>query len=490
MAIEFNKTAKSKKYQEAKLAARYKESNVKPFRVESFERLIENNGELLLAYIKEFVETRVPRYDRLDDYYMAENTAIYAKPPRADSYDADKPDARVSHSFAEFISSFLTSFIAGKPITYVVEGNEEEESDDLMLAIEEFNHDNDIDLHNYTVFSDSSIYGEGNELMYRTVEGGKDIDKVTVLPRMNSFIIYDMTLENNEIAGVYFIAHKVGDEVNNYVTVYSDTTVMQSEPYKKGDTKIYFKPAELHPYGEVPMTSFMNNRFRIGDYERVIPLIDAYDSAVSDTTNYMGDLTDAVLAISGHLNANLTDEQVNMLRKARILLLGHTTNPTNNSFIPADAKYLYKQYDVQGVEAHKSRIENDIHKLSYTPNFNDENFGGNLSGEALSYKLVGLNQARAAKENYYSKGLAKRYRMLANAKSISADKLKQLKFKFHENLPKAVLEELKAYATAGGTMSTETMLSLLSFIQSPAEEMERMEKEEIEEIERFEIPSY
>ncbi len=52
-----------------------------------------------------------------------------------------------------------------------------------------------------------------------------------------------------------------------------------------------------------PVVEYDNNRFRTGDFEHVISLIDLYDSAQSDTANYMTDLNDALLVISGDIDA-------------------------------------------------------------------------------------------------------------------------------------------------------------------------------------------
>ena len=461
-----------------KKGARYKASQMQPFRVNSFEELTEDGGKLLLKLIKDFQENHVPRFDRLDDYYMAENTDIYAKQSRTQTHSSAVSDHRISHSFGEFITSFLTSYIAGKPLTYnIAQGGEGEINHDIATLIEEFNSIADIDLHNYEVFTDASIYGEGMELLYRVEEDGKTIDKAALLPRMQSFLIYDMTLENNIIAGVYFYSNKIGDEVKNYILLYSDTDVWECESYSNGADKVVWKDQQkIHVYGEVPLVEYKNNRHALGDYERVIPAIDAYDAAVSDTANYMTDLTDALLVILGTPNKDMSRDEVENIRRAKMLFLEPRIDLTGRPS-SVDAKYLYKQYDVAGVEAHKRRLENDIHKLSYTPNFSDEKFGGHLSGEALSYKLIGLEQAKRSKTTYFTKGLKRRYRMLARANGIDESKIQEIDFIFHQNLPKAVLEELKVFAASGGQLSQKSMLSLLSFIENPDDEMAQIQKE-------------
>src|SRR5699024_6663765 len=120
------------------------------------------------------------------------------------------------------------------------------------------------------------------------------------------------------------------------------------------------------------------------------------------------------------------------------------TKPTaDGKYNQADADYIYKQYDVQGMEAYKSRLFNDI--LLFTsikkstfvsfksrlfndillftsiPNLLDEKFGGNKTGEALKMKLIGLKQKRATKERLFKKSLRDRYRLINNIMMLAAE---------------------------------------------------------------------
>ena len=456
-----------KQYEKLKKDARYRRVEQMPYRYESIEKLLENTHEIRRMF-EDFTKVKRPRLDRLDDYYMAENTDIYARTQRTD-IDETLSDHRVSHAFAPYISSFITSYTVGNPPTI--------EHDDESLAdlIRTFDDLNDINAHNYEVCTDSSIYGEGFELMYRNHD---DKDMVVLVPKLNAFIIYDDTLQKNEIGSV-IIRQVVRDgETKTILTLYSDRFIYESMPLEDTESdKVVFGEPRPHPYGEQPLNSFKNNRFGIGDYERVIPQIDAYDNAQSDTANYMTDLTDAILAISGAVNPDLDVQEVISLKKARLMILEDSVD-AYGKFHPSKAEYIYKQYDVAGVEAYKKRLENDIHKLSYTPNFSEENIGGSssLSGEALSYRLVGLNQVRKIKETFFSRGFIKRYRMLARANQLEIGSA--LKITYHPNLPKAVLEELKSYTAAGGRLSTGTMLSLLSFVEDPDQELEAIQEEE------------
>jgi SPP1 family phage portal protein len=93
------------------------------------------------------------------------------------------------------------------------------------------------------------------------------------------------------------------------------------------------------------------------------------------------------------------------------------------------AEYLTKSYDVSGVEAYKTRLDKDIHTFTNTPDMADENFSGNTSGEAMKYKLFGLDQDRIETQSQFTKGLKRRYRLASRVGEL----VKEFKA-FDENL--------------------------------------------------------
>ena len=238
---------------------------------------------------------------------------------------------------------------------------------------------------------------------------------------------------------------------------------------------------EQHYWEEVPITEYSPDRYRMSGYEDVIPLIDLYDAAQSDTANYMTDLNEATMVITGNLNLNKykTDDLIKM-KKANLMLLTEGTNP-DGSKSQTDAKYIYKQYDVTGTEAYKERLQKDIHKISFVPDLTDDSFSGTQSGEAMKYKLFGFQQMAKTGQRGFKKGLMRRYRLLLNIKNYvnEADNasLDNLTITFTPNLPKAVLEELKTLVDSGMEISQETLMGLASFIDDVKAELEKIQTE-------------
>src|SRR5699024_8814841 len=153
------------------------------------------------------------------------------------------------------------------------------------------------------------------------------------------------------------------------------------------------------------------------------------------------------------------------------------------------AEYIYKQYDVQGSESYKKRLENDIHKFTHTPNLSDENFSQNQSGVAMEYKLLGMQLKRAEKETMYKKALKERYRLISNIRTTLKNKktfdANSLKFTFTPRIPTDIWNEIKAFVDCGGEVSQKTLRSNATFIENNEDEEKQIKLETINEFNQY-----
>ncbi|HAM79591.1 phage portal protein [Ornithinibacillus bavariensis] len=439
---------------------RFSDEANKQYTYSSAEELIKNTDDLA-EIINHHMSNQRPRLKELREYYEGDNTTILEESRRKEEHLADH---RATHAFAEYVSSFIQGYLVGVPLKTTYKN---EKINDLLREI---NRTNDADEHNSDLVLEQSIYGRAYELLYRNQN---DETRFTVLDVLETFVIYDDTVEMNPIAGVrYFNKQFKEDEI--LVTVYTDTEI---HTFDMKENELSFIEKKPHSFGGVPIIEYQNNKFRRGDFEKVLNLIDLYDSAESDTANYMTDFNDAMLKIVGNLDIDI--DTAKEMKEHNILML-QTEMDSDGRAGQADADYIYKKYDVAGTEAYKDRIKNDIHMFTYTPNMNDEKFSGVQSGEAMKYKLFGLEQKRATKERLFKKSLRDRYRLINNISSIAAEgtfDVNDIIITFTPNLPKSLREEIEAFVKLNGELSEETKLSLLSFIENPQEEMERMKKE-------------
>ncbi|MBW0769174.1 phage portal protein [Mammaliicoccus lentus] len=437
------------------------------FLVEDLEELLKE--DVLRNLIAKHKTEQLPRLEMLEAYYLNKNTDILTGKRRIQSY-GEKSDHRAVHNYAKYVSRFIVGYLTGNPIT--IQHNDEKTNEEII----KLNDINDADAVNSDLALNLSIYGRAYEVVYR---GFDDKDTFKVLDPKNTFVVYDMTLDKQIIAGVRYYIKLDEDKIpTEYVEVYTDNKIYHIKI--KSDSFHYIQETD-HFFRDVPIIEYLNDQFKQGDFENVISLIDLYDASQSDTANYMTDLNDAMLAIVG--NVDLDSEDAKGFRDANMVHIQPSMND-NGSEGKADVKFIYKQYDVAGSEAYKSRLQKDIHKFTNTPDLNDESFGGVQSGESMKYKLFGLEQVRAIKERLFKKGLMKRYKLLFNNINLEGMKNHQysdLTITFTPNLPKSMMESINAFNALQDGVSEETRLSLMNFIDNPKEELQKKKNEQLKE---------
>lgn len=411
-------------------------------------------GDLTIKDVNDFIQLHEmndkPRFRKLYDYYIGKHDILRRE------YDPTKPQARIVHNFPNYITNQTTAYFMGTPVSYTSE-------DDKALAIVQgiLDYNDEADM-NATHAEQMSIYGISYELLYINKEDKIDTRFAVISPE-EMIVIYDYALEPNIVAAIRYYY----DENNDIkVELYDEKNIT----YLSGDKyHLVMDSSVEHFFKDVPVSVFVNNNTAQGDFETVISLIDEYNLLNSDTANDFEYFSDAYLFLSG---ATIdADEALNM-KENRII---NIDDPN------AKAAFLTKNIQDAALENYKNRIVNDIHKFSAVPNMTDEAFAGNLSGVAIKYKILGLENQASMKERKFKKGLQRRYELLFNmfyTRGIlaSADYL-AIQPIFKRSLPPNILEEAEMAVKLQGIVSMETLLSNLSFVEDVVVEMKQIEDE-------------
>lgn len=429
----------------------------------------ELTDEEIIKLIEKHKKTEAPRLKNLEKYYNSEH-AILDK-----SVDEEKPDNRLVNSYPRYIVDMHVGYLVGNPISYsaaeveevneTLNGNTNGQGDpegllNELVGIYKYNDEQSV---NGELATTAGKFGLSYELQYIDSLGNIRLKEISPL---ESFAVYDMTLENNMKAFVRY--YEIDKEA--YVEVYTGNEIIK---YKYSD-KLEELKRDPHVFGDVPVSVYENNKDRLGDYEHVIKLIDSYDRAQSDTMNDMDQFSDAYLALSGAADTELND--VSEMKRNRVLLL-----PDG-----ASASWLTKQVNDTWVENFKNRTRQDIHKFSYTPDMSDSDFGGNLSGVSLSYKLLPMEQVRRNKERKFKVGIQRRIELICNylnfLKKANYD-YTSIDIQFNSTLPQNLLELSQIINNLNTLLSKETLLEQLPFIENAKEELEKKDEEDKSSVE-------
>jgi len=389
------------------------------------------------------------RRQKLADYYKGQHNILYRS-----MSDPTKPNNRIVHSYGNYITDTITGYFMGQPISYMPKDTEFEAMVDAMREIFEYNDEQG---ENVELAKESSKVGVSYELHYVDNDGNprfKIVDSVRAIP------IYDNTLEENLIYFIRYYNDDLLDMSKRTIEVYDAATM--TTYFQEGET-LSFIDVVPHAYGMVPVSVFYNNAEELGDYELVLTLIDAYDKLSSDAVNDFENFADAYLKLSGMMGTQ--SEDVAAMKENKVLILPEG----------GQAEWLIKQINDTYFQNTMSGIDQDIHKFSKVPNLMDEAFGNNLSGIAIKYKLMGLENKVAVKEAYFKKGLQRRIELLANIMRLFGNEMSYLgvDIVFKRNIPVNEVEAAQLVQAIYGIVSDETALAQLPFVGDPTAEIEK-----------------
>lgn len=430
-------------------------------RVEFDEKNIKK--ELVVKLIREH-EKQIPRFKKLKKYYLGEHDILSKQRAK------NKPNYKPVCNHAKDIADTSTGYFMGNTISY--SNSEDTDIDELLIAfdnaeVDESDHDNALDM---------AIYGVAYEYVYaRENENILDIKSLEV---ENTFIVYDDSIEQQPLFGVYYFKRKENKaDTETYQAVIMTKQFVYSIVLEGKEKGIISDKPIPHNMGDIPIIEYKNNKYSIGDFEQQIGLIDSYNSLTANRINDKEQFIDSILVLYG---ARLGDDEEESI-KAMESLAEHKLLELHPE---ARAEYLSKTLNENEVETLRNAVKQDIYTFSHIPNLTDENFAGNSSGVAMEFKLLGLEMITKIKQRYYVKGLKKRIKLFANYLGLTqiAIDANSIIPHFSRSLPKNLLEISQIVSNLDGKVSQETLLSQIPFVEDPMSEIEKVNEEKQENI--------
>ena len=418
--------------------------------------------ELIKSLVK-IHEKGLERYKTLQYYY--DGGAIILKRQKP----SHKSNNRLVFPYPSYIVDLLLGMHLGKPVSYFVA----DEYKEIFSKVQDILDLNDEQDENAELGKIAGIKGRAYEIVYVDEEANIAFNEVQ--PE-NIILVFDDKIKPEPWLGIYITdyvtAENIGkDTKDKRYTVYTDDTITDYIS-EGGELKVEEAPRQ-NQFGEVPIVEFLNNNETIGDFERVISLIDAMNLSQSDTSNDLEEFTDAILLLYGILDTD--DEDIRQLLEDKVMLLDSSEGSKQG------AEWLIKNTNDTTLENHKTRLDRAIFKFAKVPDLSDENFAGNTSGEAMKFKLFGTDQVIAQKQNKFKTGLQTRLRLILKGLNIlTGDSFdyRDIAISFFDNKPYNELDNIQAVKTAlDAGLSKQYALSKLKDLDDIAKEMQREEEE-------------
>ena len=414
---------------------------------------IESSGisdGLLNRIIEKHLQNAACNKELIERYEaLADGVPIFHRQPRFETDDKSKNEVinhRINNDFFSEIVDFKTGYFAGNPIGYSYSNTEEAleatgETDDNVAEMEAARAAASKVLTDFVTRSNmfdvdmectkyAAICGYSGRLFFIDPEGN---ERAMVVPP-NECIVLSKTKDITQPTyGVrYYTVTDINDTESVKAEFYDDNSIC----YAEGSLgALHIVRVEPNLFGCCPLQGIPNNREMLGDCEKVLALIDAYDRALSDTNNEIDSFANAYMVFE---NVSMTEEEIHRAQASGAIQF--FTGGANGKVY-----FLTKEINDGFIEHHLDRLEENIYRFSKTPNMGDEAFG-TASGISLKFKLTGLETKCGMFEAKMISAGVYMFQLLAKAwekKQVKVDPL-QCTMTFKRNFPLDLLSEAQA----------------------------------------------
>lgn len=429
---------------------------------------LQSPSEELLNYCIQEHMKLIERYEKLSNYYDGKHDILN----RTKENDA-APNNKVVINHAKYVVDMNVGFMVSNPIAYSsAEGQDISRIMNIYDQIDIVSHDTELE-------KDLSTFGVGYELIYlQKIDDDTTQVNIKCIDPRGIFLVTDDTIDKKSLFAVHYQpVYDLKGGISYYtVKYYGQDRVITYKTGSKGYGEYKLISALPHYFGRVPVLEYRNNEEKQGDFEQALSLIDAYNLLESDRLNDKEAFVDAILFIQGF---TLDDGDGERLQKEKLLQAPGDKKDTA-------ASWLTKALDESSVTLLRDAILDDIHKITYVPNMNDEKFAGNISGEAMKYKLFGLLQLMSVKSRYMIKGLRQRLEIIAHVESVKGQStdVTGTKIKLKPNLPINTSDIIDQIVKAhdANILPLKTLLSWLPDIDDVDEVLKQLQVEKEESL--------
>lgn len=409
--------------------------------------------------------------DYLMNYYKGPGQPINQKVKEIRSEINNK----VVLNHAQMITRDINGYFLGSPIQYVQNGksNKQDIVDELNRSVKyEDKSSIDSELGTY-----QSITGTAYRIIYTDGEFADDVPfEDRALDPSTTFIVYENNISQKPLlASTYYDIYDENEQLigtrHQVYTTTGNCTIMSDNYGTISPESI--PPLTRYDIGGLPIIEYPNNMFRIGDWELVIPLMDAINALQSGR---LDDLDQIVQSLLVFINAEIDGDTYDEMRAKGVVALKNTSNAQT------DIKSISNALDQAGIGAFAQELEELLYSLVGIPSRNNRGGGGGDTGQAVELRdgWANLEIIARIKEGVFKKSEKRTLKIILSAFNLnSVEKLnmRDIDIKFSRNKSNNLTTKTQGFMNLIGTktLSPTDCLTVVDLVSDETEFMSRGE---------------
>lgn len=356
-------------------------------------------------YIKMYEEDYKPELDKLWEYYKGKNVKIVEKK----APDPNNPDNRTPVPYGRKIITTFTGY-AYRPRYITYKSENEAYLNELIATFNENNEHIKTSLHG----RNTGIFGLSYELLYideSRMKPNQAEVKFTVIDPREIILLHDYSLEPKRKFAIRYY-HTDGDKYK--VDVYSDASVQHYDGTLEKYTnkiKLVATGEDANFFGEVPVIPYYLNQEVQSLLDPVIPLLDDYDTLISDSMNEFDRYAHAYLRLVGmSLTDQVKSSSPGVFKNALALLKYRRVFEQLRD--KEDVSFLTKDIPTEYISFMAGLVRDQIHIQSHVPDLGSDAFKDGASGVAIQRLMFDFENVCSNAEAEFDTALYERIRMI------------------------------------------------------------------------------
>jgi len=419
----------------------------------------EINVKNVSDWIQAFKNDILPNRIKMGQYYDGKNAIVKQGAVK------DRPNYSINVNMAKYIIDVSTAYTFGVPVQYTTENEQEKAILDKLKYILKNCNDDEVD---FQQGGDMATFGVSYQLLL-AVEGSEKIEdriRIKYLSPLNTFYVIDNTILENPIAAVYMYDYTENQVPKTRVYVYDNENLY----IFNGSNGVISKTESVEPHnmGAIPIIQCLNNDDAFSDIQCITDLLDSLSLVISNNTDDLQSIANAILCASG---GTLSKEQIENINEFK----------TANLPVGAKMEWIIKNINPEATKQQIDYLLNFIFQIAQVPDLTDEAFGGNQSGVAMQYKLWGMNQLWITKTTKYEKALYQRLRILLHLLQYQFESnvklLDNIIITFSKNLPTDNSSMLQMVQALKDVLPRRELLKQIPFIEDVDAVLEELDEE-------------
>jgi SPP1 family phage portal protein len=410
--------------------------------------------------------------------------------------DENATNNRVVHPFLTYITDQQADYVCGQPIAV----GSEVENDPIVERFKDIRGERfDETMLEYV----RGAKYKGFEVLHPFVNEDGEFDYV-IIPAEQMILVYDSTFQRKLVQAIRYYEYEYirdnGTTFNGYkVEWWTDKDVSYFVQREEGEF-ILDPEMEQNPaphltesmevagqvvdgtmaglsWGKVPFIVLKNNSKFRSDLKILKPMIDDYDTNVSDFSNNLSDIQEAYWVLKGYMSQDLGEFRTN-LKKYRAIKVDEKGGVEPQKIdIPHDPR-----------DSHLNRLEENIYIFARGINPKTDVFGNSPSGVALRWLFMPMDLKCNGVMRSLTMCLKELVWYFAEYLKMNGEgelDPSNVKFTFNKSMIINEAEQITNVVQSKGLIDEETNLSHHPWVDDPKAVMEKLETERQEAIDRM-----